>query len=140
MNGHYKFVNTPLPYAFEAMEPYIDKKAMYLHHDKHLQTYIDNLNRTLSNHPELQNWTLEQLIINAPCLPKEIRSDIKNNGGGVFNHQFYFFQSCQSGFSAACRDSGASHGKCIWQLSVVSQSVQRGRIIRVWLRLCMACG
>ena len=90
MNGHYKFVNTPLPYAFEAMEPYIDKKTMYLHHDKHLQTYIDNLNRTLSNHPELQNWTLEQLIINAPCLPKEIRSDIKNNGGGVFNHQFYF--------------------------------------------------
>lgn len=90
MNGHYKFVNTPLPYAFEAMEPYIDKKTMYLHHDKHLQTYIDNLNRTLSNHPELQNWTFEQLIINAPCLPKEIRSDIKNNGGGVFNHQFYF--------------------------------------------------
>ena len=90
MNGHYKFVNTPLPYAFEAMEPYIDKKTMYLHHDKHLQTYIDNLNRTLSNHPELQNWTLEQLIINAPCLPKEIRSDIKNNGGGVINHQFYF--------------------------------------------------
>lgn len=90
MNGHYKFVNTPLPYAFEAMEPYIDKKTMYLHHDKHLQTYIDNLNRTLSNHPELQNWTLEQLIINAPCLPKEIRTDIKNSGGGVFNHQFYF--------------------------------------------------
>ncbi len=90
MNGHYKFVNTPLPYAFEAMEPYIDKKTMYLHHDKHLQTYIDNLNRTLSNHPELQNWTLEQLIINAPCLPKEIRTDIKNNSGGVFNHRFYF--------------------------------------------------
>ena len=90
MNGHYKFVNTPLPYAFGAMEPYIDKKTMYLHHDKHLQTYIDNLNRTLSNHPELQNWTLEQLIINAPCLPKEIRTDIRNNSGGVFNHQFYF--------------------------------------------------
>ena len=90
MNGHYKFVNTPLPYAYEAMEPYIDKKTMYLHHGKHLQTYIDNLNCTLSSYPEYQGWTLEQLVINAPCLPKEIQADIKNNSGGVFNHQFYF--------------------------------------------------
>ena len=90
MNGHYKFVNTPLLYAYEAMEPYIDKKTMYLHHDKHLQTYIDNLNRTLSSYPEYQGWTLEQLVINAPCLPKEIQADMKNNSGGVFNHRFYF--------------------------------------------------
>ena len=72
------------------MEPYIDKTTMYLHHDKHLQTYIDNLNRTLSSYPEYQGWTLEQLVINAPCLPKEIQADIKNSSGGVFNHQFYF--------------------------------------------------
>lgn len=90
MNNHYKFVNTPLPYSYEAMEPYIDKKTMYLHHDKHLQTYIDNLNNTLNKYPEFQCWTLEQLIINVPYLPKEIQTNIKNNGGGVFNHQFYF--------------------------------------------------
>lgn len=90
MNNRYKFVNTPLPYAYDAMEPYIDEKTMYLHHDKHLQTYIDNLNNTLEQYPEFQNWTLEQLIINVPCLPKEIQTNIKNNGGGVFNHRFYF--------------------------------------------------
>lgn len=90
MNKHYKFINTPLPYQYNSMEPYIDEKTMRLHHDKHLQTYIDNLNNTLSKYPEFQNWTLEQLIINVPCLPKEIQTTIKNNSGGVFNHQFYF--------------------------------------------------
>lgn len=90
MNEHYKFINTPLPYAYDAMEPYIDEKTMYLHHNRHLQTYIDNLNNTLGRYPQFQHWTLEQLIINVPCLPKDIRTDIKNNSGGVFNHQFFF--------------------------------------------------
>lgn len=90
MNNHYKFVNTPLPYTYEAMEPYIDKKTMYLHHNRHLQAYIDNLNKTLDKYPEFQGWTLEQLIVNVPCLPKDIQTNIKNNSGGVFNHQFYF--------------------------------------------------
>ncbi len=90
MSNHYKFINTPLPYSFGAMEPYIDEKTMYLHHDKHLQTYVDNLNNTLGKYPEYQSWTLEQLIVNVPCLPEEIQADIKNNAGGVFNHQFYF--------------------------------------------------
>lgn len=90
MNEHYQFVNTPLPYAYNAMEPYIDEKTMRLHHDKHLQTYIDNLNSALSKYPEFQGWTLEQLIVNVPSLPKEIQTAVKNNGGGVFNHQFYF--------------------------------------------------
>jgi len=90
MNKHYKFINTPLPYAYDAMEPYIDEKTMRLHHDRHLQTYIDNLNNTLGKYPQFQDWTLEQLIINVPCLPKDIQTSIKNNSGGVFNHQFYF--------------------------------------------------
>lgn len=90
MNEHYKFMNLPLPYAYNAMEPYIDEKTMMLHHDRHLQTYIDNLNNILSEYPQFQNWTLEQLIMNVPSLPNEIQTPIKNNAGGVFNHQFYF--------------------------------------------------
>lgn len=90
MNGHYKFINDPLPYAYDAMEPYIDEKTMHLHHDKHLQTYIDNLNDTLSAYPQFQNWTLEQLIVNVPSLPKDMQTSVRNNGGGVYNHQFYF--------------------------------------------------
>ena len=71
MNEHYKFVNHPLPYAYEAMEPYIDEKTMHLHHDRHLQTYIDNLNHTLSGYPEFQGWTPEQLI--ARLLPQALQ-------------------------------------------------------------------
>lgn len=90
MNEHYKFVNTPLPYAYNAMEPYIDEKTMRLHHDKHLQTYIDNLNTTLDSYKGFQNWTLVQLIMNVPSLPADIQTAVKNNAGGVYNHQFYF--------------------------------------------------
>lgn len=90
LNEHYKFINTPLPYAYNALEPFIDEKTMHLHHDKHLQTYIDNLNTILKDYPQYQNLSLVQLIMNAQCLPESIRIPIINNAGGVFNHQFYF--------------------------------------------------
>lgn len=90
MNEHYPFVNPPLPYAYDALEPFIDTKTMQLHHDRHLQTYVNNLNNTLKDHPELQSWSLEKLIYNADKLPLAIRQPIKNNGGGVYNHIFYF--------------------------------------------------
>lgn len=90
MNEHYPFINTPLPYSYDAMEPYIDTKTMHLHHDKHLQTYIDNLNNALENYPQFQSWTLEQLLLHVPSLPSELQTPVKNNGGGVFNHQLYF--------------------------------------------------
>ena len=56
MNNYYPFVNTPLPYAYNALEPYIDEKTMHLHHDRHLQTYIDNLNHFLKENPSLQKF------------------------------------------------------------------------------------
>lgn len=90
MNEHYKFINSPLPYNYNAMEPYIDEKTMRLHHNKHLQSYIDNLNATLEQYPQFQNWTLEQLLMNIPSLPADMQRSVENNGGGVFNHQFYF--------------------------------------------------
>ncbi|MDD3204543.1 MAG: superoxide dismutase, partial [Lachnospiraceae bacterium] len=74
MNKHYPFINTPLPYAYNALEPYIDAKTMQLHHDKHLQTYIDNLNNTLKEYPQFQTWTLEQLLTNVPSLPEKIQT------------------------------------------------------------------
>jgi len=90
MEQHYKFVNTPLPYDYNALEPYIDEKTMRLHHDKHLQTYIDNLNNALSKYPLYHTWTLEQLLVNIPSLPEDIQTAVTNNGGGMFNHQFFF--------------------------------------------------
>lgn len=90
LNQHYPFINVPLPYAYDALEPYIDEKTMHLHHDKHLQTYIDNLNKTLKDYPELQELSLKELITKAYFYPAEIRTPIINNAGGVYNHQFYF--------------------------------------------------
>lgn len=89
-NNHYPFVNLPLPYEYSALEPYIDEKTMRLHHDKHLQTYINNLNDTLKNNPQLQKMSLEQLIKNAKFLPPATQVAVRNNAGGVYNHRFFF--------------------------------------------------
>lgn len=84
------FENTPLPYAFDALEPYIDARTMKIHHDRHLQAYIDGLNRAIAPFPALQNCTAARLaVLNAPAL-RCIRPALCRNAGGVFNHRFYF--------------------------------------------------
>lgn len=92
MNEHYPFTNPPLPYAYDALEPYIDAKTMELHHDKHLQAYVDNLNNALKNYPDYQQLSLEQLLLYIFRLPTDIQIPVWNNAGGVFNHIFYFSQ------------------------------------------------
>lgn len=89
-NDYYPFVNLPLPYFYNAMEPFIDEKTMTLHHDKHLQTYINNLNDVLKDRPRLQRLSLEQLIRRADQLPEDIQSTVRNNAGGVYSHRLYF--------------------------------------------------
>lgn len=81
-NNQYPFINTPLPYDYQALEPYIDATTMYLHHEKHLQAYIDKLNKLLTKEPKLQACTLEELT--------QMPGDIGKNSGGVYNHRFYF--------------------------------------------------
>jgi len=90
MNNNYPFQLVPLSYAYNALEPYIDEKTMYLHHDRHLQTYVNNLNTALKNYPQFGNWSLEQLLYYSEQLPSQIRTAVINNGGGVYNHNFYF--------------------------------------------------
>lgn len=90
VSQHYPFENRPLPYAYDALEPFIDSKTMELHHDRHLQTYIDNLNDILSTQPALQKLSLVQLIYVSSGLPQKIKNDLINNAGGVFNHFRYF--------------------------------------------------
>lgn len=89
-NTQYPFINTPLPYAYDALEPYIDEKTMHLHHDRHLMTYIENLNSILEKTPALQRLSLEQLLRGLPRLPLALQTQIRNNAGGVYNHRFYF--------------------------------------------------
>lgn len=90
MYQHYPFENPPLPYDYEALEPYIDTKTMQVHHDRHLQTYVDNLNAILKEYPTLHSLSLTKLILYGNRLPLAIRTGVKNNAGGVFNHEFYF--------------------------------------------------
>ncbi|MCL1880897.1 MAG: superoxide dismutase [Oscillospiraceae bacterium] len=90
----YEFELFKLPYAFYALEPNIDALTMELHHDRHLKTYTDNLNATLKPYPELHGWTLERLLCSLHSLPLKIREAVRNNGGGVYNHIYYFSGMC----------------------------------------------
>lgn len=90
MNESYPFLLQPLPYAYNALEPYIDEETMHLHHDRHLKAYVDKLNETLKPFTAYHNWTLEELIKNCRTLPVKIQTPIRHNAGGVYNHNLYF--------------------------------------------------
>jgi Fe-Mn family superoxide dismutase len=79
-----------LPYAFEALEPHIDAQTMQIHHGKHHQAYINNLNAALEAHPDLQSKSVEDLIRDLNALPEGIRTAVRNNGGGHANHSLFW--------------------------------------------------
>lgn len=82
----------PLPFAFDALEPYIDAKTMEIHHDKHHGAYVTNLNNALANNPELQKKSAEELVKSLNSLPEAIRTAVRNNGGGHVNHTMFWQQ------------------------------------------------
>ena len=85
------FTLPPLPYGFEALEPYIDKLTMEIHHDKHHGTYVSNLNKTLESAPSLAGKTVEELLANnCAVVPENIRTAVRNNGGGHINHSMFW--------------------------------------------------
>lgn len=90
MNEHYPFVNPPLPYEYDALEPYIDTQTMYLHHDRYLQKQVAVLNELLKDYPELQNMSLEELLSYPENLPEETRQSILDYAGGVYSHIIFF--------------------------------------------------
>ncbi len=80
----------PLPYAFNALEPHIDAQTMEIHHDKHHGAYVTNLNKALESAPDLQNKSAEDLIKNLNAVPENIRTAVRNNGGGHVNHSMFW--------------------------------------------------
>jgi Fe-Mn family superoxide dismutase len=80
----------PLPYAFDALEPYIDTSTMEIHHGKHHAAYVNNLNAALEKHTELSGKSLEDLVRNPNSLPEDIRTAVRNNGGGHYNHSIFW--------------------------------------------------
>lgn len=79
-----------LPYAFDALEPHIDAKTMEIHHGKHHQTYVDKLNEALAKHPELEGRSLEELVADLDMVPEDIRTAVRNHGGGHLNHSMFW--------------------------------------------------
>ena len=80
----------PLPYEYAALEPHIDAQTMQIHHAKHHQAYVNNLNAALDKHPELFQWTLEDLLRKINQIPEDIRTAVRNNGGGHHNHSLFW--------------------------------------------------
>jgi superoxide dismutase, Fe-Mn family len=79
-----------LPYAYEALEPYIDSQTMHLHHDKHHQAYVDNFKAALEKAPELKEKSPEDILRNIQAVPESVRTAVQNNGGGHVNHSMFW--------------------------------------------------
>src|ERR1700730_12152237 len=80
----------PLPYPFDALEPHIDKQTMEIHHGKHHAAYVNNLNAALEKHPDLQSKSVEELIHGINSVPEDIRTAVRNNGGGHVNYTMFW--------------------------------------------------
>jgi len=95
------FALPPLPYAYDALEPYFDAETMHLHHDKHHQAYVNNLNAAVAAHPELAGKTVDELLVNLSALPESARTAVRNNGGGHANHSFWWPTLAKPGLATA---------------------------------------
>lgn len=88
----------PLPYPYDALEPYIDAETMQVHHQGHHGTYTKNLNDAIAKHPELEGKSIEELLSGLQTLvPEDIRTTVRNNGGGYFNHSIFWTIMAPSG-------------------------------------------
>jgi superoxide dismutase, Fe-Mn family len=79
-----------LPYAYEALEPFIDAQTMTLHHTKHHQTYVTNLNGAIEKRSELASWSLDDLVARLAEVPEDVRGVVRNHGGGTLNHNIFW--------------------------------------------------
>lgn len=84
------FELAPLPYGYDALEPYIDVTTMQLHHDKHHAAYVNNLNAAIEKYGDLQSQSIEELIVNLNRVPEDIRTTVRNNAGGHINHTMFW--------------------------------------------------
>src|ERR1700704_4996744 len=103
---------TKLPYPYDALEPHIDARTMEIHHTKHHQAYIDNVNKAIKGKPDLEKKSVEDLISNLNAVPEDIRTVVRNHGGGHANHSFFWKimgpQKTGSGAARAGDDEGPS--------------------------------
>jgi Fe-Mn family superoxide dismutase len=109
----YPFTLPDLPYPYAALEPHFDEATMRVHHDKHHKTYVDKLNEALAKEPELQKLTLVELLRGIDQLPETVRTAVKNNGGGHYNHDLFWNSLSPASASAAARAPRGDLGKAL---------------------------
>lgn len=85
-----KYTLPELGYSYDALEPFIDARTMEIHHSKHHQTYVDKFNAAMEKYPKLSEQPLETLLADLSLVPEDIRTAVRNHGGGVFNHSFFW--------------------------------------------------
>src|SRR5438876_6533389 len=101
-----KFELPPLPYDYAALEPHIDTQTMQIHHDKHHAAYVNNLNAALKDHAELQTKSIENLLQGIADVPEAIRTAVRNNGGGHYNHTTFREIMAPGGAKEPCSTLG----------------------------------
>src|SRR5580700_5003446 len=84
------FTLPPLPYAYDALEPHIDAQTMQIHHDKHHAAYVANLNKAVAPFPDLGKKPVEDLLKDLSAVPEKVRTVVRNNGGGHYNHSLFW--------------------------------------------------
>lgn len=134
-NTHYPFQVPELPYAYDALEPYIDRETMHFHHDKHFKTYVDNLNAALKNYPQYHDWTLTELLSRLDQLPEELQTPVQNNGGGVYNHDLYFDMMAPAGQEISPIIARAFGGQENWENKMKSVALGQFGSGFAWLVL-----
>ena len=121
------FTLPPLPYAPDALEPHIDKMTMEIHHGKHHNAYVTNLNKALESAPDLAGKTIEELLANnCAIVPENIRTAVRNNGGGHINHSMFWKIMGPERRRRAGRQRGAGDHRRLRQLRRLQGEVQRG--------------
>ena len=127
----------PLPYANEALEPHIDAQTMQIHHDKHHQAYVNNLNAALEKHPEITS-DLESMLKDLSSLPEDIRGAVRNNGGGHWNHSFFWDLMTPGGSSTPVGSLGEAITATFGGLDTLKEKINAAGVGRfgsgwVWL-------
>jgi Fe-Mn family superoxide dismutase len=124
------FTLPPLPYDYNALEPHIDEQTMRIHHDKHHQAYVNNLNAALEGNAELQKKSIDDLIADLEAVPEAIRTAVRNNGGGHHNHTIFWEMMAPGGAKEPTGALAAAIDKTFGGLGVFKDQFQKAGIGR----------
>ena len=124
-----------LPYDFAALEPHIDAQTMQIHHGKHHQAYVNNLNAAIEKHPELGSKSVEELVENLSAVPEDIRTAVRNNGGGHLNHSLFWTWMAPGAGGAPTGALGDAIASAFGSVRRVQGRLRQGRRrpVRQWL-------